>query len=339
MNNIIVERKASTSQAAPLVGCLFRLFHRLDLTPIPPKPKSKVPLVQWSDDGWKPTPAELEAWASKPGINCGVRCGQNLAVIDCDSEDAYFGFITTHELPPDCPIVKPGRGYHIWVKPKKPIRSQRVGSIEIKCFGSYVVAPPSTHPCGVPYVFQVPPNGVLPEVDLEALFNLPSDSAGVSGKSPTNLDSPSDFALRYGKSPYGQTLCGLATKIMTRPDGQVKKLLSLRCWKWHCPKCAPLLESHWLNKMSGLPFRLILRMPTMGKPPSRSLWLKTGQALRVGGRLVGVVIDLLKIRGTSLVQLSFKYCSNPCSNASSNSSPDVRHFVQMSANCQSINRM
>ena len=48
MNNVIVERKASTHQTAALVGCLFRLCHRLDLTPIPLKPKSKA-LVKWSD--------------------------------------------------------------------------------------------------------------------------------------------------------------------------------------------------------------------------------------------------------------------------------------------------
>ncbi len=268
MNNIVAQQKASSFQDKQMAGCLLELCHHLDLIPIPLKPKSKVPLVKWSDESWKPSPVEIEAWASKPGLNWGVRCGEKLAVIDCDSEDAYFSFITTHELPPDCPIVKTGRGYHIWVKPKMPIRSQRVGGIEIKCRGSYIVAPPSIHPSGASYVFEVPPNGVLPEVDLEALFNLPSDSNGVSGKSPTKLNAPSDFALRYGKSQYPQSLCGLATKIMTKPDGQVKKLLSLRCWKWHCPKCAPLMKSHWLEKLSALSFRFILKLRTMDKPTS-----------------------------------------------------------------------
>ena len=85
MNNIILEQKASTHQAAELVGYLFRL-RCLDLTPIPLKPKSKVPLVKWSDDSWNLTLAELETWASKPGINWDIRCGQNLAVIDFASQ-------------------------------------------------------------------------------------------------------------------------------------------------------------------------------------------------------------------------------------------------------------
>jgi len=250
MNNIVAQQEAYTSLAQGVIGFPFELYHRLELVLIPLKPKSKVPLVRWSDENWKPSLVEIEAWASKQGINWGVRCGQNLAVIDCDSESAFRNFTATHRLTSDCPVVKTGRGYHIWVKPKKPIRSQRVGNVEIKCLGSYIVVPPSTHPSGASYVFQVPPDGVLPEVDLEALFNL-TDNSGCKGKGVANFDAPSDFALRYGKSPYPQSLCGLATKIMTKPDGQVKKLLSLRCWKWHCPKCAPLMKSHWLEKLSA----------------------------------------------------------------------------------------
>jgi len=43
-------------------------------------------------------------------------------------------------------------------------------------------------------------------------------------------------------------------------------LLSLRFWKWHCPKCAPLLQKYWLNKLGTISFRFILRLPTVAKP-------------------------------------------------------------------------
>lgn len=192
----------------------------LGLTLIPLKFRYKRPLVRWVN-GWNPSIEQLQGYLAQLA-SVGVLCGESLAVIDCDSPDAHFSFIATHELLPDCPVVKTGRS--IWVKPKKPIRSQRVGSIEIKCLGSYVVAPSSVHPCSVPYVFQVLPNGVLREIGLGALFNLPGDDTGSRGTGPTDFNAPSDFALRYGKSPYGQTLCGLVTK----------RLLSLRCWKWYC---------------------------------------------------------------------------------------------------------
>ena len=242
MKNIIAQQKA-TSPGRKATECLLELCHRLQLVPIPLKPKSKAPLVKWSAEHWQPSPAELKSWASTPGINWGVRGGKNLAALDFDSEEEYLDFKAKHRLPPDCPVVKTGRGYHIWVKPRKPIRSQRVNGVELKCIGGYIVAPPSIHPSGATYVFQVAPNGSLPEVDLQALLNLPIEHDGYQPDSADNyrLAAPSDFALRYGKSPYPPSLCGLATKILTRSDGKVKKLIGLRCWKWHCRKCAPLL--------------------------------------------------------------------------------------------------
>ncbi len=267
MNNIVAQIKAP-SQEQEGAGCLIELCHRLNLVPIPLKPKSKVPLVKWSAKQWQPSSAELKSWASTPGINWGVRGGENLAAIDIESEDEYFHFIGKYQLPPDCPVVKTGRGYHIWVKPRRPIRSQRVNGIELKCLGSYVVAPPSIHPSGSRYVFQVAPNGSLPVVDLEDLLNLPKEQYRdqVSGSGPDHLAAPSDFALHYGKSPYPPSLCGLATKVLTRSDGKVKRLLGLRCWKWYCPKCSPLLKSYWLDKLNTLSFRFILRSPRVDKP-------------------------------------------------------------------------
>jgi len=269
METIIAEQKVSASQSVPpAVEFLLDICRRFNLVAIPLKPRSKVPLVKWSDENWKPSPVELESWALTPGINWGVRGGENLAAIDFDSEDEYSHFIAKHRLPVDCPVVKTRRGQHIWVKPRKPIRSQRINGIEIKCLGGYVVAPPSVHPSGSPYVFIVAPNGSLPVVDLEALLNLPIEQEryNPTGADNDQLAAPSDFPLRYGKSPYPPSLCGLATKVLTRSDSKVKKLISLRCWKWHCRKCAPLLKRYWMDKLDSLSFRFILRLPTMAKP-------------------------------------------------------------------------
>ncbi len=58
----------------------------------------------------------------------------------------------------------------------------------------------------------------------------------------------------------------MATKVFTRSDGKVKHLLSLRDWKWDCPKCAPLLKSYWLERLGVGSFRFILKLPTTAKP-------------------------------------------------------------------------
>jgi hypothetical protein len=246
-----------------------QFYHNFGLTPIPLKPRSKEPLVKWGD-GWNPTAEELERWSSKPEINWGVRCGEELAVLDFDDPNSCFRFIASHPLPPGCPIVKTGRGFHIWMKPRKPIPSQKLPhlSCELKCQGSYIVVPPSIHHTGVIYSFVVPPDGAIPEVDLEELLGLGQvDSYTKQGQCESiRQAAPSDFALRYGKSPYPQSMCGKATKILTRSDGKIKHLVSLRCWKWNCPKCAPLLKRLWMEKLSGISFRFILRLPDVAKP-------------------------------------------------------------------------
>ncbi len=46
----------------------------------------------------------------------------------------------------------------------------------------------------------------------------------------------------------------------------MKHLISLRCWKWHCPKCARLLKRYWIRKLGEISFRFIIKLPTREKP-------------------------------------------------------------------------
>jgi hypothetical protein len=150
----------------------LNLYRRLGLIPIPLKYRSKEPLVKWGN-GWNPTDTEVQKW-QKSGCNWGVRCGPELAVLDFDSPDTFQDFLQAHPESALWPGVKTARGFHIWVKPRAPVGSQRVTAVEIKCTGSYIVAPPSVYPSGIRYVFEVEPSGALPEVDLEAMLGLTS---------------------------------------------------------------------------------------------------------------------------------------------------------------------
>jgi hypothetical protein len=246
---------------------LLQLYLQLGLTPIPLKPQSKKPLVKWGE-GWKPTSGDLMRWAAKPDTNWGVRCGLELAVLDFDSPGDFERFLEAHPEAALWPTVRTGRGFHLWVRPKRPISTKRHDGLEVKCLGSYAVAPPSVHPNGLPYSFEVAPNGVLPEVDLERLLGLGQvdSSPTPRGYESIRHAAPSDFALRYGRSLYPRSLCGKATAVLTRSDGKVKRLISLRCWKWDCPNCAPLLQRYWLEKLRVIPFRFIIRLPSVAKP-------------------------------------------------------------------------
>jgi hypothetical protein len=66
----------------------LQLYLRLGLTPIPLKPRSKEPLVKWGN-GYNPSDEDLEQWATQPDFNWGIRCGEELAVLDFDNQDSF----------------------------------------------------------------------------------------------------------------------------------------------------------------------------------------------------------------------------------------------------------
>ena len=230
---------------------------------IPLKPRSKIPFVKWKE--YRLNNKDFLSFLARD-INWAIRCDENFHALDFDDIEVYTKFIQEKgEVFKDAPVVHTGRGYHIWFKPRKPVSSFSVNGVEVKGRGSMVVAPPSIHPSGVEYYFEKAPNGKLPEIDIEEL--LCHDVLSWANQEQLVFENaPSDFALRYGKSLYPQSMCGKATRVFTRSDGKVKHMVSLRCWKWYCPKCAPLLKRYWLGKLSSLSFRFILRLPSVAKP-------------------------------------------------------------------------
>jgi hypothetical protein len=242
---------------------MLKQYHHHGFSLVPLKPRSKTPLVKWKD--YQLSNEDFLKFLSQ-GANWAIRCDEHFHALDFDNPDTYQRFIEENgQLLKDAPTVRTGRGYHVWFKPKNPVGSFTHDGIEVKGLGSLVVVPPSIHPGGAEYLFEKPLNGNLTEVDVGELTGL-RGAKEAREEEPDAEKAPSDFALRYGKSPYPQALCGRATKVLTRSDGEMKHLLSLRCWKWHCPKCAPLLKRYWLKKLGNISFRFILRLPTVDKP-------------------------------------------------------------------------
>ena len=142
-------------------------YLRLGLTVIPLRPRCKKPLVKWSASDWNPTASDIRKWANRPDINIGLRCGEDIAVLDFDDPGRYEDFSFTHPVPEDAPVVRTSRGYHIWIRPKSLVSTQHSANFEIKCCGSYVVVPPSVSRTGHTYCFLRYPHDSLPTVDLE----------------------------------------------------------------------------------------------------------------------------------------------------------------------------
>ena len=142
-------------------------YMRLGLVPIPLN--GKQPLVKWTR--WQPkSVATLEPFVRR-GCDWGVKTGNGFVVVDFDTVGSYENFMANNsdKLPSSTPIVKTGRGYHVWIRTTKPVRTQHYEGIDIKSDGGYVVVPPSIHANGNQYRFIRPLSQEVPIVALDKL--------------------------------------------------------------------------------------------------------------------------------------------------------------------------
>jgi len=143
----------------------LELYKRWGLSIIPIANKSKKPLVKWEEyQHRQPFDGEIAEWWDKywseGKANIGIVCGNasdNLVVLDFDSQSKYEEFVLGQpQLYKKTPVMKTSRGYHIYLRTKEPVKSQKLDSIDIKGEGGYVLAPPSIHPDGPVYQFKNP---------------------------------------------------------------------------------------------------------------------------------------------------------------------------------------
>ena len=108
----------------------------------------------------KPTDEEITRWFfSGKKRNVGIVLGfvsNNLFVIDLDSPE-LVDYVKSKmpKLFEATLVVKTSRGVHLYFRANRPIRTMKfqhkLGEIDIKGEGGYVVAPPSLHPSGAQY--------------------------------------------------------------------------------------------------------------------------------------------------------------------------------------------
>jgi hypothetical protein len=69
----------------------LQLYQRLDLTPVPLKPRLKESRVRWRN-GQNATSAKFEQRVDKAGINWGIRGDPEFGVLDFHSAEAFNAF-------------------------------------------------------------------------------------------------------------------------------------------------------------------------------------------------------------------------------------------------------
>ncbi|MDP2604577.1 MAG: bifunctional DNA primase/polymerase [Deltaproteobacteria bacterium] len=160
-------------------------YRRRGFSIIPIKPRDKRPLIQWEQyQNETPTEQQTEAWfAEWPEANLALVTGavSDCVVIDIDSQEAkdkLKNFVGDFDLA-SVPRSKTGKGWQLFFKHPGVTISNRAGvlpGLDVRGDGGYVVAPPSIHPNGKTYKWEVPLNGQLPELPgaLLELIQTPS---------------------------------------------------------------------------------------------------------------------------------------------------------------------
>jgi len=158
-------------------------YRRRGLSVIPIKPKDKKPLIAW-EAYQKELAAEatIKHWfESWPNANIGLVTGavSDCIVVDLDSDEAtkkLKSLLGDYDLSA-VPRSRTGKGFQLFFKHPGvsiPNRAGILPNIDIRADGGYVVAPPSIHPNGKEYKWEVPIGSELPKIP-SALFEIISN--------------------------------------------------------------------------------------------------------------------------------------------------------------------
>lgn len=142
----------------------LHFYREKGLSVIPIPYKTKAAKIKWEEyQRRRATEAEIESWFGNNSTNLAIVCGgvsANLVVVDCDTEEKYFEVkqiieekLSLDNLENRTPVVKTGKGYHIYFRTATPVKSAKFPRLDIKGEGGYILAPPSIHPNGSRYSF------------------------------------------------------------------------------------------------------------------------------------------------------------------------------------------
>lgn len=218
---------------------------------IPFVPKSKRPMVRWRQfQRTRASPDTLRKWFSDhPDANLGIVTGRlsGLIVIDIDpkfgGDDSLAELEQRHgPLPDTVEVLTGGGGRHLYFRhPGGDVhnRINLVPGIDLRGDGGVILAPPSIHPNGRPYVWEVShhPEDVRPAAMPAWLLALATAGADRRGHSVEHWQ-----ALLQGGVDEGarnQSLASLAGHLFWHGvDGRiVLELLSA----WNQARCRPPL--------------------------------------------------------------------------------------------------
>jgi hypothetical protein len=98
-------------------------------------------------------------WRRWTAANIALAVPLGFVVVDVDSEDALQRLKAQDLILPSTATARTGRGFHFWYSVADVQVKNGVGvlpGVDIRSAGGYVIVPPSIHPSGAVYRWQVP---------------------------------------------------------------------------------------------------------------------------------------------------------------------------------------
>ena len=139
-------------------------YARHGLAVFPLKARDKVPAtVHGVKDATRDEAVITQWWSQEPEANIGIAAGQpsGVVVFDVDGEageQSLVSLMEEHGALPMTPAVATGKGFHLYFRMPEEALANRVAmaaGLDLRSTGGYVVAPPSIHPSGRAYEWQV----------------------------------------------------------------------------------------------------------------------------------------------------------------------------------------
>jgi hypothetical protein len=174
-------------------------YAQLGFRVIPLKERSKEPLIaDWPNKATTDEATIRGWWAKWPKANVGIATGRYgdgyFCVLDFDPRNGgdWYGDVGRETLPPTWVVHTGGGGRHYYYKTPYSLRGRKLkDGVDLKGEGGYVVAPPSIHPEGGAYVWEVGaapgdmPIGGVPEWVLREAAGEGAPENGAVGRRPS----------------------------------------------------------------------------------------------------------------------------------------------------------
>ena len=213
---------------------------------LPLQPKEKTPLGKLVPHGLHDATTDIntikEWWSQEPDANVGIRTGKGsgLVVLDIDprheGDDHLSELEAQHgKLPDTVKVLTGGGGRHLYFQyPDQETHLKNATKflgwrgIDIRADGGYVVAPPSCHPSGGEYTWEVSSHpDDIPLAPLPQLFLTKLTDRSSSQNQLSESHQPSNDSFKEGERNSALTrLAGLMRHRGMGQEGIVAALLS-----------------------------------------------------------------------------------------------------------------